>query len=154
MAFFEQVRDSRGQPGLELVDRQQQAGAVRSHQITRAAGVGGDHRQPRRLRFLDNLAERLVLTGMHKDVHAGIRRGEILAIQRAGENCCGHCRLQFTLVDAVADDDDLDGAAGGQHGESFDVLLRRKPAHKSDDRLVVRRPFPPQSIVACRRRVP
>jgi len=58
------------------------------------------------------------------------------------------------LVDAVADDDELHRAAGSQHGESFDVLFRREPAHKTDDRLAVRRPLPPQSIVARRRRVP
>ena len=79
-SFVEQVRDGGGQLRLEVVDSQQQAGAPRCHQVTWPTGIGGDHRQAGRQRFLHDLAERLVLAGVHEDVHAGIGGGEFLAV--------------------------------------------------------------------------
>lgn len=79
-----------------------------------------------------------MLTGVHEHVHAGVRRGELVAVERTRENRCRHCRLQFVAVDAVTHDDELHRAAGGQPGEPLDVFFGREPAHEPDDGLAVR----------------
>ena len=86
LAFGDQVVDGLGQLGLEFVDFEQQPGAVGGHQVARSPRIRGDDRQARRHRLLHRLAERLVFAGVDEDIHAGVRRGELIAVQRAGEN--------------------------------------------------------------------
>lgn len=45
------------------------------HEVERAAGGGGDHREPRGGALLKGLAEGLLRPGVHEDVEGGRRRG-------------------------------------------------------------------------------
>ena len=86
-----------------------------------------------------------MLAGVDEDVHAGVRRRQRGAVQRAGEDGCRHELFELRAVHAVADDDQLQVVAARQHREPLDVLLRRQPADEPDDRLARRGP-PPRSV--------
>ena len=81
-----------------------------------------------------------MLAGVDENIHAGVGRGELRAVERSGEHRCGHEVFEFVAVDSVADDDHLQITSASQHRQPLDMLLRRQSADEPDDRLAVRRP--------------
>lgn len=89
---------------------------------------------------------------MDEDVHARVRRGELLAVQRTGEHRTRHHGSQLVSVDTVTDDHQLQIVTRSQHRESLHMLLRREASDEADDLLARRRPVGSQLMTARRRR--
>ncbi len=79
-----------------------------------------------------------MLARMDEDVHAGVGGGELLAVERSGENRGQPGGFELRPVHAVADDDQLQVIAACQHREALDMLLWGEPADEPDDRLAAR----------------
>ncbi len=73
----------RGDQGIEVVRRVQQAGAGVVDDVERAAGRRGHDRDAARHRLLQRLPERLVGAGVHEHVERRVRAGQVLAVQAA-----------------------------------------------------------------------
>ena len=108
---------------------------------TEAAAIGalGALGQPRRLRLLNGLAERLQLAGVDEEVEGGERDGELVAGQLAEEHRPGQQGLQLGALGAVADDDEARAGQVCDGGEILDALLGGEAAHIADEALAVRR---------------
>ena len=102
-------------------------------QVDGATGGRADRRHAGSLGLLDRLAESLELTGVHEDVQAGERVGQVFAIQPTGEYCGGHQGLQLVHLRAIADDDQLHIVPPVQGCHALHGLLRSQSAYKADD---------------------
>ena len=111
----------------------QQAVDVGCDQVERATLGWRNNGHTRSERFLNGLAERFVHARMYENIETCKVGSKFGTREKPREYGIRKQALQFVVLRAVTDDDQLDAWVVGQHRQIFDTLFMRESTHIAND---------------------